>query len=148
MLQVVLGIILLQIGLGIIFYIIYVSGKKISKNPYFVVVPSYLYLNNEVEQEENNSITEDPILRKAMGLDLIDFDEDSVKKVTIRVRIDMTKVLMYFEWTNSKYSDEKILSDSTLIRFTDGTEVVALMTYDQFDEIFYEYENARQRNIR
>ena len=128
-------------------YSIYKIRKRVCNQPYFIVVPSYMYIYNEDDiGRESSDITDDPVLRKAMGLDRKYKEEEINKKVTIRVKIDLSKVFCYFEWTSSRFHDDKVLSDTTLLKLFDGDEIIVALPYDQFDNLFEEYE-TEQRNI-
>jgi hypothetical protein len=100
-------------------------------NSRFVEVPTRIYLN---DTERENNLTDDPILRKALGVR----DRQS-KEVTVRMLVDLEDISSVTEFTSSNYHDTNIKADCVLLIFKDGSESIAYGTYDEFMKIYTNY---------
>ena len=84
--------------------------------------------------DDDDSLTDDPILRRALGKEKKDF-----KEMSVRVTIDLEEVVSYTESTSSIYSDEKTPSDCIIVFFKNGDEVTLYDSYDTFQQYFEGY---------
>lgn len=111
------------------------NWKKISEAHYttrFVEGITKIYLNPP--QGEDDSLTDDPVLRRALGKEKKDF-----KEMSVRVTIDLEEVVSYTESTSSAYSDEKTPSDCIIVCFRSGDEINLYDSYDVFQQYFEGY---------
>lgn len=84
--------------------------------------------------DEDDSLTDDPILRRALGKEKKDF-----KEMSVRVTIDLEEVVSYTESTSSCYTDEKTPSDCIIVFFKNGDEINLYDSYDVFQQYFEGY---------
>lgn len=109
--------------------------KRVSEAHYttrFVEGVTKIYISPPHDDED--SLTDDPILRRALGKEKKDF-----KEMSVRVTIDLEEVVSYTESTSSLYSDEKTPSDCIIVFFKNGDEVTLYDSYDIFQQYFEGY---------
>jgi sporulation protein YlmC with PRC-barrel domain len=88
-------------------------------NNRFIVVPTLLDLHQDEEDEDEFS--ED--IRKLINQDS---SQTKVKRVTTQTVIDLEEILIINEWTTSRFEDESITSDCTMITFRSGDRVLVM----------------------
>ncbi len=108
----------------------------------FVEAVTKIYINPPYEEEDNDEgYTDDPILRKALGVDRKETPDS--KEVSVRTTIDLEDVYSYTEWTSAKYSDEKCPSDCMMLYFRNGDQMLIFEKYDTFQTYHQNYLNDR-----
>lgn len=88
-------------------------------NNRFIVVPTMLDLYQDEEDEDE--LSED--IRKLINQDS---SQNKVKRVTTQTVIDLEEILIINEWTTSRFEDESITSDCTMITFRSGDRVLVM----------------------
>ena len=91
----------------------------------------------EGENEEDEYQVEDPILRKALGVDKKEVPDS--KQVTVRTTIDLEDVYSYTEWTSANYNDESCPSDCVMVYFKNGDNLLIFERYDIFQQYHTNY---------
>lgn len=89
------------------------------------------------EDDEENSFTDDPILRKALGADRK--KQPDSKEITVRTTIDLEQVYNYTEWTSAGYDSDKYPADCLMIYFKNGDEMLIFERYDVFQQHYQKY---------
>lgn len=108
----------------------------------FVEAVTKIYINPPYQEEDDeDSFTDDPILRKALQADKKETPDS--KAVSVRTTIDLEEVINYTEWTSAKYSDETCPSDCLMIFFRNGDQILIYEKYDIFQEYHQNYLNDR-----
>ena len=91
----------------------------------------------EGENEGDEYQVEDPILRKALGVDKKEVPDS--KQVTVRTTIDLEDVYSYTEWTSANYNDESCPSDCVMVYFKNGDNLLIFERYDIFQQYHTNY---------
>jgi hypothetical protein len=91
----------------------------------------------ERENDEDEYQVEDPILRKALGVDKKEVPDS--KQVTVRTTIDLEDVYSYTEWTSANYSDKNCPSDCVMVYFKNGDNLLIFERYDIFQQYHTNY---------
>lgn len=108
----------------------------------FVEGVTKIYINPPYQEEDGqDSLTDDPILRKALEIDKKETPDS--KEVSVRTTIDLEEVVNYTEWTSAKYSDEKCPSDCMMVYFRNGDQMLIYEKYDMFQEYHQNYLNDK-----
>lgn len=97
----------------------------------------YIHPPYQEEDDEENSFTDDPVLRKALGTDRK--KQPDSKEITVRTTIDLEQVYNYTEWTSSDYEAEKYQADCIMIYFKNGDEMLIFERYDIFQQYHQKY---------
>lgn len=89
-------------------------------NNRFVTLPTMLELYQE--SNDDDELSED--IRKLIG------DTSSgggkIKRITTQTVIDLEEILTMAQWTTSRFDDESIKSDSTMITFRTGDQLLVM----------------------
>jgi len=95
----------------------------------FHVFATELHLYKPYDEiEEDEQFTSDPTLRRLMGKD--NENKTEFKKVSSRVVIDFQEVVSISEWSTSRYEDQKIVSDSTMLYMRNGDQILVLENFE------------------
>lgn len=108
----------------------------------FVEAVTKIYINPPYQEgDEEDNLTDDPILRKALGVDKRETPDS--KEVSVRTTIDLEEVVNYVEWTSAKYTDQNCPSDCMMIYFRNGDQMLIFEKYDTFQQYHQNYLNDR-----
>lgn len=109
----------------------------------FVEGVTKIYINPPYQDEDDDDeeLTDDPILRRALGVDKKKTPD--AKEVSVRTTIDLEEVANYSEWTSAKYGDEKCPSDCVMVYFKNGDQILLFDKYDVFQTYHQNYLNDR-----
>lgn len=108
------------------------KGQEAHYTTRFVEGVTKIYINPPTDDDDN--LTDDPVLRRALGKEKKDF-----KEMSVRVTIDLEEVVSYTESTSSLYHDEKNPSDCIIVFFKNGDEITLFDSYDIFQQYFEGY---------
>ena len=97
--------------------------------------PTHLYVTKKESGESEYS--ED--IRKLMGEEV----EDKNAVVTTRLTVDLEQVQFYEEWTTGYGQDGKMVADSTMLTLYSGDRVFIIVTFEEFDDLFINYQESK-----
>ena len=123
--------------IGLIIYSVNTYNKLYQEevhNNRFITVPTLLELYQE-EEEDSDELPED--IRKLIG----DTSPTSgkIKRITTTTIIDLEEILSLAQWTTSRFSDESIRSDSTMITFRTGDQLLVMETISAMENCLASY---------
>ena len=137
--SIILSLTLVVIAIKILDHLNWKRNHESHYNKRFVEGITKIYIHPPYleEDDEENSFTDDPILRKALGADRK--KQPDSKEITVRTTIDLEQVYNYTEWTSSSYDSSNHPSDCLMLYFKNGDELLIFERYDVFQEFYQEY---------
>lgn len=139
-----LSITLVIIALRIVDHLNWRKNFESHYSKRFVEVITKIYIHPPYDEDDrDDEITDDPILRKALGVDKKKVPDS--KEITVRTTIDLEEVYNYTEWTSSSYSSEKYLADCIMIYFKTGDYLLIYEKYDIFQTYYQSYLTEKEK---
>jgi hypothetical protein len=92
-----------------------------------------LYKEDDFEGVE----TGDPLLTKLMGEE----KKNNSRIYYMQAKFDLADVCGYYEWTISKFEDEKVYSNATKVITFQGDVYYICVPFIEFDRVYEEYLN-------
>ena len=94
----------------------------------FHIFATMLHVFKPHDIEDDEEFTSDPTLRKLMKGD--DGEQQNFKAVSTRTVVDLEEVVSISEWSTSKFSDEKVISDCTMLFLKNGDQILVFEPLD------------------
>jgi len=66
-------------------------------------------------------------------------NNDKIKRATTQTAIDLEEILLLQQWTTSKFEDDEVKSDCTLITFKSGEQILVLEQLATIEQILTSY---------
>jgi hypothetical protein len=87
-----------------------------------------LHVFKSPEIEDDEEFTSDPTLRRLMGKE--EAEQENFKAVSTRTVVDLEEVASISEWSTSKFSDQKVISDCTMLFMKNGDQILVFEPLD------------------
>ena len=92
------------------------------------IFATMLHVYKQPDIEDDEEFTSDPTLRRLMGKE--ETREVNFKEVATRTVVDLEEVVSISEWSSSKFSDEKVVSDCTMLYLRNGDQILVFEPLD------------------
>ena len=94
----------------------------------FHIFATMLHVFKSPEIEDDEEFTSDPTLRRLMGKE--ETEQENFKAVSTRTVVDLEEVASISEWSTSKFSDQKVISDCTMLFMKNGDQILVFEPLD------------------
>lgn len=131
------------VGIGVYYYLKNLKFQRDLEDHYckrFVETTTKIYIYPDKIEEEHYEV-EDPVLRKALGVDKK--IKPLSKEVSVRTTIDLEQVYNYTEWTSGNYDQQTHSSDCVTVYFNNGDSLIIFEKYDVFQTYHENYLNIK-----
>jgi len=105
----------------------------------YIVVRTSLEIYQAQKDDEDEEYSEE--IRKLLGKEAENLPQRKI--VSTQTVIDLEDIQTIEQWTSSKYEDEQILSDCTMIRFKSGDMVLAQEPFHVMEKVFMDYVSKK-----